>query len=183
MYFEEVDPPRSGADRWMPYQTAGGVAFYPDRIPPVCLKCGAANPPWRKRTLRVGNRVGMNSMRIRSLPVTLPICGSCTTRWALAPWLAMLALAAPFLVFAVAFGLIRSGSDQLFGVVIMTALLSPIPLVALAWRWSLRVISIDDDGMIELRGVPRAVAAEIVDQASAVAPPAELPRAQIARNS
>ena len=183
MQFEDIEPPHQSADRWMPYQTQGGVAFYPDRIPPVCLKCGAANPPWRKRTLRVGNRVGMNTMRIRSLPVTLPICGACTTRWAMAPVLVLLAFLAPFAIFGGAMELFRDAAERSLAGVAMAALLSPIPLVILAWRWSLRVTSIDDDGMIELRGVPRAVAAEIVDQATAVVPPAELPRAQIARNS
>jgi hypothetical protein len=179
MDFDDVPGPRAGDDRWMPHQTERGVAFYADRIPPRCLKCGAADPPWRSRTLRVGARAGFHAMGIRSMAVKLPICGRCALRWALAPWLAIVAFVLPFAIIAGTVMVVHEGRDQAFGVLIMGALLAPIPPLLLAWRWALRVASIDDDGMIELRGVPRAVAAEIVDQATAITPPQPLPAARV----
>lgn len=149
-----------GTPRLLAYPTGRGVCFSPAHTQiEHCLKCGTRTDRVSKRTLGSLARGRYGQSVVLTTRVGLRLCEPCEGRWNLAPVVALGSLLLPFaLPLGAGLGL-GSGNLAFLGFLVA------VVLVVFAWRWglrqSLRVKSIDHDGMVELAGVHPAVVAEI----------------------
>lgn len=165
----------------MPFETErGGVACYPDELPPLCLKCGVENPPRITRNLSALYRADYGRMLIRSIKARLPMCKRCERRWDSALMVAMAGAFSPIVLGVAAYKL--HAPPAWIGATVVLAIVAGIFVIMKALTWSLKVAGVEHDAMLELRGVPAGVRSAIVEAGTKLvvanrvaAPPASWP--------
>ena len=160
MQVSEVGP--NGIPTILPYMTGRGVCFAP-HLTHVhrCLKC--AELTTRKSTRTFGSlakRSAFGPTYLQTMRAPITICSSCESMWTFAVVMFVLSLALPFalpilVIFTIESGGLAAASFPGGGLLIIATALW-------ARSKSLRVKSLDEDGMLEVAGAHPEVAAEIV---------------------
>ncbi len=150
----------------MTYETDRGVFFNPNEVVlDKCLKC--ARPTTRRSPRSIGSLVRGNygQMAVRSMRGALTLCERCDRRWDLATAIGFASFAMPFalpILGVVIHMKVHALPDSLFGLSFALGLVLAFVMYVYAVKQSIRVRSIDDDGLIGVDGIHPEVRAEIV---------------------
>jgi hypothetical protein len=158
------------------YETPRGVWFSPDEVRlPKCLKCAAPTNRRSPRMITHATRedapFGVHRFRILSARNVLTLCEKCDSRWTMATSVAVAGIAIPFAV-PMGFEMLESNlkisvSSQLYIFAVLGGIVFGIAMVIWALRASIRVRTIDDDGLLGLDNIHRDVRSEIVEMGDA----------------
>lgn len=156
----------------MTYETDRGVFFDPNEIKLTkCLKCATPTTRRSPRSIAQAYRAGYGRMRIVSTHNVLTLCEKCDARWNTGIGLGFAGMAMPF---AVPIGLVmlevKLGINipgQLIGFAVLAGIVLAIAMYIYALRVSIRVRSIDDDGLLGLDNIHPDVRSEIVEMGDA----------------
>ncbi|HEY4176735.1 MAG TPA: hypothetical protein VGM90_07885 [Kofleriaceae bacterium] len=156
----------------MTYETDRGVWFNPSEIRLAkCLKCATPTNRLSPREITVAERAGYGQIRLVKTRNVLTLCEKCDARWELAMGIGIAGIALPItlpmglLWLDVKFNLDVSGS--LIGFSFLAAFVLGIVMYIYALRVSIRVRSIDDDGLVGLDKIHTDVRREIVEMGDA----------------
>jgi hypothetical protein len=149
----------------MTYDTDRGVFFNPAEVTiDKCFKC--ARPTTRRSPRTIASLVrGNYGAAVRSMRGALTLCEACDRRWDRAVGIGFASFATPF-AFPMLAVLIHMKVTHLpgsaFGLAFVLGFGVAIAMYVYAVRASIRVRSIDDDGLIGLDQIHPEVRAEIV---------------------
>jgi hypothetical protein len=150
----------------MVYETDRGVFFNPNEVAiDKCLKC--AIPTTRKSPRSIASLVrgSYGGMAVRSVQGALTLCERCDKRWEIATGIGFASLAMPFavLIGTVYFDMkVAALPGSVIGAAIFLGFVLAVVMYIYALKQSVRVRSIDDDGLIGLDNIHPDVRAEIV---------------------
>jgi hypothetical protein len=158
------------------YETPRGVWFDPDEIRlQKCLKCAAPtnrrSPRIIKHATREDAPFGVQRFRVLSARHVLTLCETCDSRWTMATSLAVAGLAIPFAV-PMGFEMLEAQlkiniPSQLYIFAVLGGFVFGIAMAIWALRVSIRVRTIDEDGLLGLDNIHRDVRSEIVEMGDA----------------
>ena len=150
----------------MTYETDRGVFFNPAEVDfGKCLKC--AIPTTRKSPRSIASLVrgSYGGMAVRSMNNVLTLCERCDKRWEIATGIGFASLAMPFAapIGAVFFDMkVTPLPGDAIAAIIVLGLVAAVVMYVYALKQSIRVRSIDDDGLLGLDNIHPDVRAEIV---------------------
>ncbi len=149
------------------YATDRGVWFNPDEIQlGKCLKCATPTKRRSPREIAMAERTGYGMMRLVKTRNVLTLCEKCDSRWELGVGVGFAGMALPV---ALPVGLmyfdmkVHSVPGSLIGWAILAGILGGIAMYIYALRVSIRVRSIDEDGLLGLDNIHPDVRSEIVE--------------------
>jgi hypothetical protein len=150
----------------MTYETDRGVFFDPNEVKlDKCLKCATPTTRRSPRSIATLVRGDYGQRAVRSLRDVLVLCERCDKRWERATAIGFAGMAAPFaipiatILFSVKVHDLGAG---VFGLSLLLGLVAGIAMYVYALKQSIRVRSIDDDGLIGIDNIHPDVRGEIV---------------------
>jgi hypothetical protein len=150
----------------MTYETDRGVFFDPNEVQiDKCFKCATPTTRQSRRSIATLVRGSHGRLAVRSMTGALVLCERCDRRWDVAIAIGYLSFVMPFALPFLAAKIDSKAtpvSGTWYAVSVVAGLVACIAMYVYAVKQSIRVRSIDDDGLIGIDGIHPDVRFDIV---------------------